>query len=101
MLSIVSYLRDDLKYLEGYAQVICKHHAILQASLMSQQVKNLPASAGDKRYEFDPWAGKIPWRRKRQPTPDLVWKIPWIEEPGRLQSMGRQSQTQLSTHMHT
>ena len=70
VLSIVSYLRDDLKYLEGYAQVICKHHAILQASLMSQQVKNLPASAGDKRYEFDPWAGKIPWRRKWQPTPE-------------------------------
>jgi len=19
--------------------------------------------------EFDPWVGKIPWRRKRQPTP--------------------------------
>ena len=27
----------------------------------------------------------------------LAWKIPWAEEPGRLQSMGPQSQTQLST----
>ena len=26
-------------------------------------VKNLPANAG-----FDPWVGKIPWRRKWQPT---------------------------------
>ena len=26
----------------------------------------------------------------------LAWKIPWIEEPGGLQSMGSQSQTQLS-----
>ena len=26
----------------------------------------------------------------------LAWKIPWTEEPGRLQSMGSQSQTQLS-----
>ena len=26
----------------------------------------------------------------------LAWKIPWAEEPGRLQSMGLQSQTQLS-----
>ena len=25
----------------------------------------------------------------------LAWKIPWMEEPGRLQSMGSQSQTQL------
>ena len=27
----------------------------------------------------------------------LAWKIPRAEEPGRLQSMGPQSQTQLST----
>ena len=26
----------------------------------------------------------------------LAWKIPWTEKPGRLQSMGLQSQTQLS-----
>ena len=26
----------------------------------------------------------------------LAWKIPWMMEPGRLQSMGSQSQTQLS-----
>ena len=33
-----------------------------------------------------------------------AWKIPWTEEPGRLQSMGSQSQTRLSTqktHTHT
>ena len=30
-------------------------------------VKNLSAHAGDAG--FDPWVGKIPWRRKRQPTP--------------------------------
>ena len=43
-------------------------------------VKNLPAIAGD--VGLIPWVGKIPWRRK--------WKIPWTEEPGRLQSMGSQ-----------
>ena len=26
----------------------------------------------------------------------LAWKIPWTKEPGRLQSMGSQSQTRLS-----
>ena len=36
----------------------------------------------------------------------LAWKIPWMEEPGRLQSMGSQSQTRLSDftftfHFHT
>ena len=35
--------------------------------------------------------GKIPWRRKWQPTPVfLPGKIPWTEEPGGLQSMGLQ-----------
>ena len=48
-------------------------------------VKNLPANAQDARG-FEPWVGKIPWRRKGQPTPVLVWNIPWTEEPGRLQS---------------
>ena len=32
----------------------------------------------------------------------LAWKIPWTEKPGRLQSMGSQSQTRLSdTHLDT
>ena len=31
----------------------------------------------------------------------LAWKIPWMEEPGRLQSMGSQSQTQLSNFTFT
>ena len=26
----------------------------------------------------------------------IAWKIPWTEEPGRLESMGSQSRTQLS-----
>ena len=31
--------------------------------------KNLSAcNAGDGRCEFDPWLGKIPWKRKWQPT---------------------------------
>jgi len=32
-------------------------------------VKNLPAIAGDKRCMFDPWVGKIPWKRVQQLTP--------------------------------
>ena len=31
----------------------------------------------------------------------VAWRIPWTEEPGGLQSMGWQSQTQLSTTAHT
>ena len=43
--------------------------AIYWASQVVLVVKNLPASAGDIRDMFDPWVGKIPWRRKWQPTP--------------------------------
>ena len=32
-------------------------------------VKNPPANAGDAGDGFHPWVGKIPWRRKWQPTP--------------------------------
>ena len=31
-------------------------------------VKNLPVSAGNKRLRFDPWIGKILWRREWKPT---------------------------------
>ena len=43
------------------------------------------------KHGFNPWVGKISWRRAWQPTPViLAWRIPWIEEPGRLQSTGSQ-----------
>ena len=31
-------------------------------------VKNLTANTGDVSREFDPWFGKITWRRTWQPT---------------------------------
>ena len=55
-------------------------------------VKNLPAVG-----ETQTWVGKIPWRRKWQPTAVFVpGDIPWTEEPGQLQPMGSQRQTRLS-----
>ena len=41
------------------------------------------------RPRFDPWVGKIPWRREWQSTP-VFWRISWTEEPGWLQFMGLQ-----------
>ena len=44
-----------------------------------------------QEMRFDPWVGKIPWRREWQPSPVfLPGKIPWMEEPVGLQSMGLQ-----------
>ena len=35
-------------------------------SLVAQLVKNLPAM---QETWFDPWVGKVPWRREWKPTP--------------------------------
>ena len=61
-------------------------------------VKNPPAKAGDAGD-----VGLIPESRnsleEEMDTHSgiLSWEIPWTEEPGRLQPMGSQSQTCLST----
>ena len=39
---------------------------------------------------LDRWVGKIPWRRKWQPTPVFLPGKSMTEEPGRIQSMGLQ-----------
>jgi len=51
---------------------------------MALVVKNLCASAGDIRDRFDPWVGKIPWRRAWQPTPGFLPgespdRGPWVD----------------------
>ena len=37
----------------------------MDASLVAQMVKNLPATG---ETQFNPWVGKIPWRREWLPT---------------------------------
>ena len=39
------------------------------ASQVALVVKNPLANVGGMRRGFDPWVGKIPWRREWQPTP--------------------------------
>ena len=63
-------------------------------------VKNLPVNAGNTTDSSSvPWVGKIPWRRKWQPTPVFL-----LEESHGQRSLtgysqrGHKSWTQLSTH---
>ena len=37
-----------------------------------------------------PGSGRSPGEGNGNPLRTLAWKIPWMEEPGRLQSMGSQ-----------
>ena len=50
---------------------MCVHTDIKWGFSGGSMVKNPPANAGDLGSipGFDPWVGKIPWRRKWLPTP--------------------------------
>ena len=55
---------------------------------MAQKVKNLPAM-------WETWVRSLGWEDPLEKeiaihTSILAWRIPWTEEPGRLQSMGSQ-----------
>ena len=54
---------------------------------------------------WETWVQSLGWEdllEKEMATHSniLAWKIPWMEEPGRLQSMGWQSRTRLSNFTH-
>ena len=69
-----------------------KHHMIsLKCGIQAQMVKNLSAVL-DTRVQS--W-GQEDTLEKGMATHSsiLAWEIPWTEEPGRLQSMGSQTQT--------
>ena len=59
-----------------------------RASLVAQMVKSLTA-VWETRVRFLCWEDPL---EKEMATHSsiLAWKIPWTEEPGRLQSMGLQ-----------
>ena len=57
-------------------------------SLVAQTVKRLPAMQGtwiQSLGQEDPLEKEMATH-----SSTLAWKIPWMEEPGRLQSMGSQ-----------
>ena len=58
------------------------------ASLVAQMIKNLPAMQ-DTRVQFLGWEDP-PEKGMALHSSILAWRIPWTEEPGRLQSMGSQ-----------
>ena len=78
LFSLTRYLGMELQY-----PVI-----VLWASLMAQLVKNLPAMQATPVL----FLGQEDPLEKEMATyiSILVWKMPWTEEPGRLQTMGLQ-----------
>ena len=69
------------------------------ASLVAQTVKRLPTM----RETWVQFLGREdPLEKEMAPhSSTLAWKSPWTKEPGRLRSMGSQSQTRLSDFTFT
>ena len=54
------------------------------------------------RPGFDPWGREVPLEKEMATRSSiLAWRIPWMEQPGGLQSMGSQSRTRLSDFTFT
>ena len=54
-------------------------------------VKNLPANAGDAGVTVQPLGWEDPLEEEMAThSRILVWRIPWLQEPGELQSIGSQ-----------
>ena len=67
-------------------------------------VKNPPWVC--RRHELTPGSGRSPGGRNGNLLHILAWEIPWTEEPGRSQTMGRQKswtqpQTELSDQIRS
>ena len=95
---VINIHKSDLLYVEeGFTEEVIyelgfKTHVVG----LPWQVRWCRICLQCRRLEFDPWVRQIPWRRGWQPAPVLFWRIPWTVEPDGLQSMGWQSQTQVS-----
>ena len=59
---------------------------IFLASLVAQTIKRLPA-VRETRVQSLGWEDSLE-KEVATHSSTLAWKIPWTEEPGRLQSMG-------------
>ena len=72
----------------GFASVLAADVGIMGLFLVVQTVKNRPAKQ-------ETWVQSLGWEDSLEDgmtthSSILAWRIPWTEEPGRLQSMGSQ-----------
>ena len=86
--NIVNQLYFNKIYICVY---VCKYiyiYVYIWASLIAQSIKNLPAM----KETWVRFLGQEDALEKKMATHSsiLAWRIPWTEEPGRLQSMGSQ-----------
>ena len=75
--------------------LLMDNNFLMRDSLIAQSVKNLPAMQ-ETQVRFMGWEDPL---EKEMETHSgiLTWKIPWAEEPGRLQSMDSRVRHDLAT----
>ena len=84
--SFEAQIKGNFLHKAIFPSIINQLFAHYWVSLMAQTVKNLPA-----KQETQVWSlgGEDPLEKKTATHSNiLVWRNPWTEEPGRLQSIG-------------
>ena len=84
----VSLVAQSLKHLPAMQETWVQSSPVLENDLVAQTVKRLPATRETQVRSL----GQEDPLEKAMATHSspLAWKIPWMEEPGGLQSMGPQ-----------
>ena len=72
----------------GRNNLVCRIYSVTRTSIIAEMVKNLPVMRVT-------WVQSLGWEdplEKGMATHSsiLAWRIPWIEEPGGIRSMGSQ-----------
>ena len=76
---------------QGKPEISLRNFHYNPLTLLAQQVKNLPAVQETKEMRVWSLNQEDPLEEEMAAHSSiLAWKIPWTEEPGRLQSMGLQ-----------
>ena len=77
-----------------FHETLTARFMLQRTSLVAQMVKCLPTMR-ETQVQSLGWEDLLEKERATHSS-ILAWRIPWTEEPGRLQTMGSQSRTRLS-----
>ena len=104
-----SILKVEFKTLDCITYSKCKSYFVEYFTYVSvpllgfpggSVIKNLPANAEDETW-VQPPGQEDPLKEGMVTLSSIVWKIPWTEEPGGLQSMGLQTVRHTTEHACT
>ena len=83
-------------------QALRRHTAIFGTNLARRWLSQWRLHLKYRRSVFNPWVGKIPWRRVRQPTPVfLPGESPWTEDPCGLYSPWGHKESDMTERLST